>query len=379
MQNPTDTNILRFIADKFDKILTLYAPDKDRMFVPPQERETVLTEFHDSPLGGHVGAKRMLKRFSPMFQWENMRKDIENYVKQCESCQKNKIWAANKIPMKITTTSSEPFEKFFMDIVVLPESNNGNKYGLVIQDDLSRYLTAIPMQNQESYTVAKSFVENFICKFGTPLEVVTDQGANFVSNLMKNVCKILKIKKITTSAYHPQANLVERSNRELKIYLRQFVGKDPNSWDELLPYFTFEYNTTVNSSTGFTPFELLYGKCARIPNSVYKLNSMEFCYGDYVKEMKASFKKLHDTAKENLTLSKQKRKEAYDKNTNEWQPMWGDLVLVKAVPTGTGQKLQSLWRGPYEVVNLQSEQTTVIKNGKRLEKVHNNRLRKYND
>lgn len=241
-------NIMRFIADKFDKNFTLYAPDKDRMWVSPEERETVLEEFHDCPLGGHVGCKRMLKRINPLFKWENMRRDIENYVKQCDSCQKNKIRAANKIPMKITTTSAEPFEKILMDIVVLPESNNGNRYGLVIQDDLTRYLTVVPMENQESHTVAKAFVDHFICKFGAPKELVTDNGANFVSNLMKNVCKILKIKKITTTAYHHQANLVERSNRELKIYLRQFIGGDPQTWDKLLPHFTFQYNTTINSS-----------------------------------------------------------------------------------------------------------------------------------
>ena len=112
--------------------------------------------------------------------------------------------------MKITTTAAEPLEKLYMDIVVLPESDLGNKYGLVVQDDLTRYLIVAPMNNQESETVARTFVEHVICKFGTPLEIVTDNGSNFVSSLMKNICKILKIKKITTSPYNPQANLVER-------------------------------------------------------------------------------------------------------------------------------------------------------------------------
>ena len=105
----------------------------------------------------------------------------------------------------------------------------GNKYGLVVQDDLTRYLIVAPMNNQESETVARTFVEHVICKFGTPLEIVTDNGSNFVSSLMNNVCKILKIKKITTSPYHPQANLVERSNRELKTYLRQYIANNIGS------------------------------------------------------------------------------------------------------------------------------------------------------
>ncbi|XP_058448821.1 uncharacterized protein LOC131428795 [Malaya genurostris] len=379
LKRAPESTALRFIAKKFGKIFTLYAPEKDRMLVAEEDRETVLKEFHDSPLGGHVGSKRMRMRMSPLFQWKNMRQDIENYVKQCDSCQKNKIGRANKIPMKITTTSSEPFEKLYMDIVVLPESDWGNRYGLVMQDDLTRYLIVAPMTNQESSTVAQTFVDHYICKFGTPAELVTDNGTNFVSSLMKNVCKILKIKKITTSTYHPQANLVERSNRELKTYLRQYVGSDPTTWDQLLPFFTFEYNTTINSSTGYTPFELLYGKRANIPNSIYKYDNDGLYYEDYVNEMRSTFKRLHTQARENLVNSKEKRKELYDRSSNEWQPMWGDLVLVKANPTGAGQKLQSLWRGPYEVVALPSEQTTTIKNGNRLEKIHNNRLKKYTD
>ena len=372
--------ILRYFAGKLKKQFILFNADKERIKVTKEEVDTILNEFHDAPLGGHVGAKRMRQKIGALYVWPNMRRDIENYVRQCESCQKNKICKRNKIPMKITTTSSEPFEKLYMDIVVLPESDWGNKYGLVMQDDLTRYLTVAPMPNQESQTVAETFVENYICKFGAPLELVTDNGANFVSTLMKDVCKILKIKKITTSAYHPQANLVERSNRELKMYLRQYVRGKPSTWDQHLPFFTFEYNTTENTSSGFSPFHLLYGYTARIPTTIYKRSSLnELSYNDYVHEMKKIFYDLHQTAKANLIRSKEKRKEIYDRSSNNWQPMWGDLVLLKAVPTGLGQKLQETWRGPYEVVELPSEQTTTIRNGNKLEKVHNNRLKRYYD
>lgn len=227
--------------------------------------------------------------------------------------------------------------------------------------------------------MARAFVEHFICRFGAPAEVVTDQGANFMSNLLKHTCKILKIKKINTSAYHPQANLVERSNRELKTFLRNYIAGNPQTWDQLLPFFTFQFNTTVNSSTGYSPFELLYGRQARIPNSVYNVTETELNYDDYVTEMKANFKNIHDKAVQNVLASKHKRKEIYDKNAREWQPWYGDLVIVETIPSGVGKKLQSLWRGPYEVVDLPSEQTTVIKNGNKLEKIHNNRLKKFND
>lgn len=257
--------------------------------------------------------------------------------------------------MKITETSSEPMLKVFMDIVILPESEKGNKYGLVIQDDITRYLTVLPMENQEATTVAKTFVEGFICNFGTPLEIVTDQGTNFMSQVFKNLCKLLKIKKINTSAYHPQANLVERANRELKTYLRQFIGGNQQIWDQLLPYFSFQYNTTVNSSTGYTPYELMFGRKARLPTSIYNNNLEKNSYEGYCSELKLKLKELHLLAKQNLALSKEKRKIIYDQKANAWNPMWGDLVLVKNNPTGTGQKLQTLWRGPYEVTEIPND------------------------
>lgn len=378
IRQPEILQMIEFVAWKLNMNIHLYNANAERINVSPDEVETVLREFHDAPLGGHIGAKRMRKRVGLVYHWKNMRRDIENYVRQCDSCQRNKIGKSNKIPMKITSTASEPFEKIYMDIVVLPESECGNKYGLTVQDDLTRYLNIIPIANQESVTIARAFVENIICKFGTPLEVVTDRGTNFMSNLMKEVCKLLKIKKICTNAYHPQANLVERSNRELKTYLRQFVCNRPKMWDQQIPYFLFEYNTAFNSSTGFSPYELIFGRSPRIPASIYVVKE-GMTYNEYVLEMKKIFADIHTKALENLAVSKTKSKQIYDESANEWQPMWGEKVYVHNVPTGTGQKLQSYWRGPYEVVELKSEQTTVLKNGNKLEEVHNNRLKRYVD
>ena len=320
----------------------------------------------------------MRRRIGALFTWPNMRRDIDNYVRQCESCQKNKIWRKNKIPMKITTTASEPFEKVYIDIVVFAESDFGNRYALVMQDDLTRYLVVAPMDTQDAETVAKTFVENYICRFGAPLELVTDQGSNFMSAVFKKVCKLLKIKKINTSAYHPQANLVERSNRELKTYLRQYVDGNPHIWDQHLPYFLFEYNTTVNGSTDYSPHELLYGRKARLPTSVYTPNH-NLNYQEYANEMRAIFRDLHLKAKENLILSKEKRKLIYDRTAKEWQPMKGDQVLVHRDPMGVGRKLYSAWQGPFQIVALPSEQTATISDGNKFETVHLNRLRKFYD
>ena len=109
-----------------------------------------------------------------------MRKDIKEYIKKCKSCQINKLTRKKtKLDMQITTTSTTPFEKIFLDIVgPLPLSINGNKYLLTLQDELSKYSLAIPIQTMDAETVSKNFVLHFISRFGMPNTLLTDQGTN---------------------------------------------------------------------------------------------------------------------------------------------------------------------------------------------------------
>uniref|UniRef100_A0A182F250 RNA-directed DNA polymerase n=1 Tax=Anopheles albimanus TaxID=7167 RepID=A0A182F250_ANOAL len=178
--------MIQFAGEQYGLPFSLYNASSERIEAQPHEVPELLREFHDAPLGGHVGAKRMRKRLASVYQWKSMKRDIEDYVRKCESCQKNKICKYNRIPMRITTTAAEPFEKVFMDIVVLPETARGNRYGLVIQDDLTRFLIVAAMPNQEAITVARTFVENLICRHGVPEELVTDQGTNFMGQVMKS-------------------------------------------------------------------------------------------------------------------------------------------------------------------------------------------------
>ena len=153
---------------------------------------------------------------------------------------------------------------------------------------------------------------------------------------------------------------------------------NPHVWDLHLPYFQFEYNTTVNGSTDYSPHELLYEQVARVPTSIHTPNK-NLNYSEYANEMRAIFKNIHLKAKENLINSKKKRKLIYDRTAKEWQPMWGDQVLVHRDPIRVGRKLYSTWQGPFEVVERPSEQTAVIMNNGILDKVHVIRLKRFHN
>ena len=110
-----------------------------------------------------------------------MKRDIEGYVKQCKSCQLNKsLSPRRKAPMEITTTARRPFERCVLDIVGPTDvTNKGNRYILTFQDDLTKFMAAIPIPTQDAETVAREFVQNIVLKHGIPEVILTDQGANF--------------------------------------------------------------------------------------------------------------------------------------------------------------------------------------------------------
>jgi transposase InsO family protein len=126
-----------------------------------------------------------------------------------------------KAPMEITTTARQPFEKCCLDIVgPLTETQVGNKYILTFQDELSKFLFAIPTPRQDAETVAREFVRQIILRMGTPRILLTDQGSNFLSEVFRNTCKLLRIQILQTTPFHPESNgSLERSHRVLKEYL----------------------------------------------------------------------------------------------------------------------------------------------------------------
>jgi transposase InsO family protein len=323
----------------------------------------------------------MIARLSSKYQWVGLKKSVKEYVKRCEICQKNKYSKQHRVPMQITTTAHRPMERLALDIVgPLPETQKGNKYLLTYQDDLTKYVGAIPIPNQEAETVARAFVQYIILRFGMNgnMSVLSDQGSNFQSELFTNVCKMLKIKKQRTSAWHPESNgSLERSHRTMKEYLRTVVNEDSNDWDDFIEYCIFTMNTTRNRATGYSPFELIYGYQAEIPSS-FKTMSVRYNYDDYIYELKYKLQRAHQLARERQLEEKNVNKKFYDRKAKELEIKVGDKVLLlNTSKRGEGRKLQSLYVGPYEVVEIVSETNVKLRIGKKIKVVHKNLIKKF--
>jgi len=132
--------------------------------------------------------------------------------------------------------------------------------------------------------------------------LLTDQGSNFLSELFANVCKLLRVKRIKTSSYRPQTNgALERTHRVLVEYLRCYILENQTDWDKWIPYATFVFNTTPQSSTGYTPHELLFGRNANIPGILQKENpEIRYNYESYVQELQSRLQSCYELARSNL-------------------------------------------------------------------------------
>lgn len=209
-------------------------------------------------------------------------------------------------------------------------------------------------------------MEKIVLRHGTPQQLLTDQGTNLVSRLMKETCRILNIRKLTTTAYHPESNgAVERLNKTLKGLVSHLVSRDQRDWDLWIPYVLFSYNTAEHESTNKTPFFLCHGRDPRLPHEILDAPRVPN-YGtlnDFKSELALRLQAAHDLAGEALRCSQERRKTLYDHGSRNPDFREGDRVYLDVRYPGRGlsQKLGPKWRGPYQVVKLATPVTIRVK------------------
>jgi hypothetical protein len=342
-----------------------------------ERRKDIIVEAHSSKIGGHKGITKTYNRIRQNFYWDNIKADIRNYISQCLQCQTKKlIRVKTKQPMLITDTPFSSFEKISMDIVgPLSATSKGNSYILTIQDHLTKFSLAIPLKSITAIQVADALLKYFICIFGAPKIILTDQGTNFMSNMMKRFTKQFKIKQYRTTAFYPQANgALERSHLVLIEYLKQYVNKF-TEWDELLEYATFSYNTSTHESTRYAPYELVFGKLARQPSSeiVDDANKGK-TYDDYLCQLMTNIHTLQELARECLIASKLKSKYYYDRKINPQTFQINDQVFLLIEPKKG--KLGDQYSGPHIITDIFPNGNIQILHKGKSKIVHPNKIRK---
>ena len=211
-----------------------------------------------------------------------------------------------------------------------------------------------------------------------PNRIVSDNGPQFVARLFQNVCRLLGMKTVPTTAFHPQTNgQVERYNRSLLAMLRHYVGEHQDDWDKYASAVTYAYNMSVHRSTGATPFELVL---SRPPPSFAIQHSTRRRRQGKSKELHADYlARLEDAivkARANLSAAQERYKRDFDKRIKHKLPELreGDWVWLDPVQrTGPTNKLTPVAVGRYRVLST-GRGTVVIKRNKLVERVNRSRV-----
>ena len=164
-------------------------------------------------------------------------------------------------------TVSFPMDRICTDILgLLPETNNGAKYVLCVQDSFTKYVECYAIPDQPSSTVADKLVFEFYSRYGCSLDLHSDRAANYQSELLREVCRLLEIKQTKTPGFRAMANgMIERFNSTLLNMISAYVDENQKDWDRYLPLLTLAFNSTVHASTGFTPYKLMFSRDCILP------------------------------------------------------------------------------------------------------------------
>ena len=168
---------------------------------------------HESAFNGHLGAKKTILRILPNFFWPGLRQDLIRFCRSCDVCQRTfKRGSVKKVPLGSMPLIDTPFKRVAVDTVepIAPLNEAGHRYILTLVDYATRYPEAVPLKKITTQAVAKALL-NIYRRVGIPEEVLTDQGSQFMSQRMQEVSRLLSIKDMTSTPYHPICNgLVER-------------------------------------------------------------------------------------------------------------------------------------------------------------------------
>ncbi len=352
----------RWEEDTTEEETTARDRGSKQLVVPQSLTHDVMQNLHNGPAGCHLGIAKTLAKIRQRFFWYGMSNDVQEWCRMCLDCARRKSpTRAPRAPL-VNIKTGNPMERVALDILgPLPSTVRGNKYIVVIADYFTRWTEAFALPNQEAATVAETLVSQWICRFGAPDSIHTDQGPNFESRLFKEVCNLLGIDKTRTTPYHPQSDgLVERMNRTILTMLSIKVAED-DTWDRHLPEILMAYRASTHESTGFTPFRLVFGREIHLPIDVMFGSAHEFDLEvvPYVRELRARMTDAFTMVRERVQAAQQRQKDYYDRRATGGRFKVGDRVWLysPAVPRGRTPKFHCPWKGPYVVVKVISDVT----------------------
>lgn len=291
----------------------------NQILLPPPRRVELIRLVHEGMTGGHLGLRRTSAQVQRRAYWPGWREDVRLQLLRCTPCARYLRGKPKHQGLLQNMVVGEIGEVLALDLtgphVV---SSKGNRYILTMIDHFSRFAEAFPVRNQEAGTVAKVLVEQWITRYGCPLQILTDQGPCFEAELFKDLCRLLAVSKLRTSPYKASTNgLLERFHRTLNSLIAKFVSANHKDWDVQLPFLMAAYRSSLHSSTGYTPNKLFLHRELCMPVDLVMEECLErgepsSSYHDYVSAMGSQIRTTFELARSCMNRQAEIRAYRYD-------------------------------------------------------------------
>ena len=332
-------------------------PTKNLQYViPSQLIDPILQSIHTSYLGGHLGVKKTIKKVTERFYRPFLKKTIAEFVKRCDICQKVKANYNKSRGQLMYLKPREPNQIITMDIAgPFPETQMGNKYFIVIVDAFTKRAEIYAMKDTHAKVIADIVMNEWVSRYGVPISILTDQGTNFQSMLLEMLYEYLDIRRLRTTAFHPQCDgESERFIQTMKNMISSYINENQTNWDQNLMKLAFAYNSSVHASTKQTPFEMTFGQKPRLPCDVAfgpETNIIEYASNEnemasffdsfdrykknipqetleYIIKIKQQMATIYEKAQLNRDVVMDRAKIDHDRNIKKRSYEIGDLVLT---------------------------------------------------
>lgn len=236
--------------------------DSWKLLVPTALRNDVIYSAHNTPASAHGGIAKTLERVRNYFFWPGLVVDVKNYVLNCDLCKTSKAPTHSlRPPMGVMTVSERPFQRLYLDLIgPFPKTKKGNIGILIMLDHFSKFTVLKPLKKFLSKYVIEFLETEIFSIYGVPEVVVTDNGVQFKSKDFEAFLSKYGVKHICTALHSPQSNASERVNRCINEALRSFVRNDQREWDIYLSHINSSLISSVHSTTGKSPYQLVFGQ-----------------------------------------------------------------------------------------------------------------------
>ena len=237
---------------------------KNRVVVPSEMKEKVLQLAHDAPMSGHMGIDRTWKKVRDTFWWSgNMKKEVVDYVSNCDRCGRNKHWNhSTRPPLQRTDIPDKPLDKLQVDFLgpFQQAYTHDFRYVLQVQDVLSRFLMLIPCVNDTAETAADMIVDKWLCALSSyPKKITSDRGSHFAGAVFEAMCQFSGIKHSMGAPGHPQSQGQVERQQQLLNQVRALCNNDLELWPQAVLRIQYSHNTAVSTATGMSPASLVLG------------------------------------------------------------------------------------------------------------------------